>query len=99
MRLHAYLAQALPPRPVKAGPVVAQLPKISLGEDVEALGDVKGLTEVVNRLEEKGDERAADVKKALDDWGKVDVVDASFKGTSNISFPSHCCFAHVARSY
>ena len=78
MRLHAYLAQALPP--VEDERLrLTQLPSIQK-TDVNALGDAKKLDEVAQVLESKNDGRANDVKKALEKWGCIDVVDAAFKG-------------------
>jgi translocation protein SEC63 len=53
----------------------AQLPGVRLEEQREA-GDIG---EFVEALEEKGDGRVMDVKKALQGWGRLELVDASFK--------------------
>lgn len=75
MRLHAYLAQAL--LPGKEQLKFAQLPNIKLGERQDSTENVE---DFVGALEEKGDERVKDVKRALDSWGRLEVVDATFKG-------------------
>lgn len=79
MRLHGYLAQALPP--VESERLrLTQLPSIQK-TDVEKLTEAKSLTDLAEVLESKKDERASDVKKALDKWGAIEIVDAAFKGT------------------
>lgn len=85
MRLHAHLAQALLP----AGDVpgqerlrFAQLPGVASDEAaIRALaGDAERVEEVARILEERGDARAVDVKKAVRTWGRIELVDASFRG-------------------
>lgn len=78
MRLHAYLVQALVPG--DASLKYAQLPGIEPVEAKELLKEANALEELVDTLEEKKDERAAEVKKAVSHWGSLDLVDASFKG-------------------
>jgi translocation protein SEC63 len=80
MRLHAYLTQAL--LPGKEQLKFAQLPGVRLEEQREA-GDIG---EFVEALEEKGDGRVMDVKKALQGWGRLELVDASFKGWLDVEF-------------
>jgi translocation protein SEC63 len=75
MRLHAYITQAL--LPGKEQLKFAQLPGINLEEKP---GDVEDLAEFVKSLEERGDRRVEDVRKALRGWGRLELVDASFKG-------------------
>ncbi|KXN80902.1 Translocation protein sec63 [Leucoagaricus sp. SymC.cos] len=77
MRLHAYLAQALPPVDNQRMRLT-QLPSIQ-SKDVEALTDAKTLTDVAEALESKKDGRASDIKKALEKWGTIDIVDVAFK--------------------
>ncbi|KAF7775868.1 hypothetical protein Agabi119p4_4261 [Agaricus bisporus var. burnettii] len=77
MRLNAYFAQALPP--VEDERLrLTQLPFIQKA-DVETLGDAKNLTDVADILESKKDKRASVVRKALERWGAIDIVDAAFK--------------------
>lgn len=79
MRLNAYFAQALPP--VEDERLrLTQLPFIQKA-DVETLGDAKNLTDVADILESKKDKRASVVRKALERWGAIDIVDAAFKGS------------------
>ncbi|ETW84592.1 molecular chaperone, DnaJ superfamily [Heterobasidion irregulare TC 32-1] len=77
MHLHAYLAQALFPGNDKAKYV--QLPGIS-EDDVETLPEgVSTLEDYIQALEEKGDERLPDIKKAAARWGRLELVDARFQ--------------------
>ena len=77
MRLHAYLAQALTPGDVSAK--YAQLPGIE-PEEAKALSrQASAVDELIGALGEK-DGRVAEVKKAASRWGRLDLVDASFKG-------------------
>ncbi|EIN04311.1 hypothetical protein PUNSTDRAFT_108433 [Punctularia strigosozonata HHB-11173 SS5] len=83
MRLHAYLAQALPPTPSSVVTPktlkFAQLPKIEENEAKALAPTADGLEDFVTALEAKGDARAAEAKKAVEKWGKLDVVDIAFK--------------------
>ncbi len=84
MRLHAYLAQALTPG--DSSIKYAQLPGIQ-PEEAKALSRQAGaLDELVGALAEKKDERAAEVEKAASRWGRLDLVDASFKGMYTTEF-------------
>lgn len=78
MRLHAHLAQALPlashPQRLK------QLPGITDADATDAGSNDEGLDDFLHKLESKNDSRAADVKKALAAWGRVEIVDAAFRG-------------------
>lgn len=86
MRLHAYIAQALLPAPGTGSSRLrfAQLPGIK-SEEVQLGGglapEIKDLDEFVSALENLGDERVTDVKKAVARWPRLEVVDLSFKGT------------------
>lgn len=78
MRLQAHIVQALLPGPEKNRFV--QLPGIK-GEELPDLApNARDFADIVKSLEEKHDSRAIDVKKAVDYWGRLEVVDASFKG-------------------
>lgn len=81
MRLHAYLTQALLPGDDSLK--LAQLPGIKQSEARQLNRNVPALDAVPGSLAEKGDGRSEEVKKALSRWGKLDLVDASFKGTSS----------------
>ena len=80
MRLHAYLTQAL--LPGKAQLKFAQLPGVKLEEKQ---GEAESIAEFVEALEKKGDGRINDVKTALQGWGRLELVNASFKGRFDIS--------------
>ncbi|THH32152.1 hypothetical protein EUX98_g2021 [Antrodiella citrinella] len=77
MRLHSYIAQAL--NPGQSTLKYAQLPGISESESEEWIHKYPLLSDLVLSLEEKGDERAREVKKAASKWGKVDLVETSFQ--------------------
>lgn len=77
MRLHAYVAQALPPGEAQLR--LAQLPGFDPEEVVKQSAKSESLGDFVSTLEEKRDERVLEVKKAFEQWGKVQIVDAAFK--------------------
>lgn len=79
MRLHGYLTQALLPRasPGKRDRL-SQLPGIKTEEF--ATLKAADLAELVDELEAKSDGRVDDVKKAVDRWGRLELVDAAYKG-------------------
>lgn len=85
LRLQSYIAQALLP---STGSGVsrlrfAQLPGIRV-EEVELDGslarEAKDYPEFVKTLEDAGDSRGAEAKKAISKWGRLDIVDTYFKG-------------------
>ncbi|KAF8189741.1 Sec63 Brl domain-containing protein [Pholiota molesta] len=78
MRLHAAFTQALPPN-ASEHLRLTQLPGLSTEDLQEIAPKAKTLTDVLRSLEEKADPRANDVKKAIERWGRVDLVSASFK--------------------
>lgn len=63
----------------------SQLPDISLDE-VEKFKDVHGFDRLVQNLESSNDPRAGDVKKAVQNWGNVQIVDSAFKGSSSAMY-------------
>ncbi|KAA1465883.1 DnaJ-domain-containing protein [Dentipellis sp. KUC8613] len=76
MHLQAYLAQALSPDNENA--TYAQLPGISKN-DVKLLPTgVDGIDDFVHKLEGENDDRLPDVKKAVERWGRLEIVDKSF---------------------
>ena len=85
MRLHAYLAQAL--LPGKQQLKLAQLPNVKVGEETS----VDTVEEYVGTLEQKKDGRIDDVKRALDAWGRLELVEASFKGETSSQFVQETC--------
>ena len=80
MCLHAHLAQALLPGSDRLW--FAQLPGIK-GEEVGKLAPhARDLEDFVHALQEKADGRIGEVKKAVETWGRIELVDAVFKGMS-----------------
>ncbi|KAI0751955.1 DnaJ-domain-containing protein [Irpex lacteus] len=77
MRLHAFLTQALTPGDNSLR--LAQLPGVNPQEGRELLKNSNSLETVAGNLEKEGDSRASAVKKAVSKWGRIDLVDASFK--------------------
>lgn len=75
MRLHAYIMQAL--LPGKPLPQQAQLPGF---DDTVDAPEVKDFASFISRLEDEGDTRVSEARKALEGWSRLDVVDMSFKG-------------------
>ncbi|KAG1753320.1 translocation protein sec63 [Suillus lakei] len=74
MRLHAYVTQAL--LPGKTVVPQAQLP----GFDGDAYAsEGKDLASFISRLEDEGDIRITEARKAVEGWSRLDVVDMSFK--------------------
>ncbi|KIJ19749.1 hypothetical protein PAXINDRAFT_166003 [Paxillus involutus ATCC 200175] len=74
MRVHAYIAQALVPG--EAVLPQAQLPGFDAATSSSEKHD---LTAFVQALEESGDDRAAEARKALNNWESLEVVDIEFK--------------------
>lgn len=91
MRLHAYFAQALLPASGDGSSRLrfAQLPGIQ-PDEVQLSGDLateaEDYDEFVQALEEKSDSRLPDVKKAMNTWGRLDLVDLNYKGETLSSF-------------
>ncbi|KAJ7132074.1 translocation protein sec63 [Mycena epipterygia] len=75
MRLHAFFTQALPPAPAPRHQL-AQLPGVKLSEAPANNNDYAAFTRT---LEDQADGRVEDVRKALDRWGHVEIVDVSFR--------------------
>ncbi|PPQ95847.1 hypothetical protein CVT26_015977 [Gymnopilus dilepis] len=78
MRLYAYIAQALPLN-ASERLRLTQLPGLTKDDITEIAPKARGMEDLLHELEEKHDERLSDVKKAVEKWGKVDIVDATFK--------------------
>lgn len=79
MRLQAYLTQALPPTAADNQRFI-QLPGISHDEIHTIAPKAKNMSQFLRSLEEKDDPRVNDVKKVMEKWGRVEIVDAAFKG-------------------
>jgi len=75
MRFQAYLAQAVLPGTTEAQAKLAQVPGLEDGLELDA----EDIAEVAKALELKGDARTEEVKKVVSHWGRVEIVDASFK--------------------
>ncbi|KAJ7224482.1 Sec63 Brl domain-containing protein [Mycena pura] len=75
MRIHAFLTQALPPSPAPRKPL-AQLPGVKLDE-TQVNDD--NYVAFVRTLQEQEDSRVIDAQKALGRWGRVEIVDVSFR--------------------
>ena len=79
MRLQAYFVQALPPNAADIQRIT-QLPGIGC-DDVHTLAPkAKDMSGFLRSLEEKDDPRVNDVKKAIEKWGRIEIVEATFKG-------------------
>ena len=74
MHLHAHLTQAIIP----GGDKLVQFP--GMDDPSEDLPD--SLEGLIDRLEETGDQRVEAVKKAGEKWGKLEVIDACYKGVT-----------------
>jgi translocation protein SEC63 len=80
MRLHSSVAQALPPNASDRLRLM-QLPGID-SKIVETLPAKANMSDVLHSLEEKKDPRTDDVRKTLEKWGRVEIVEATFRGKS-----------------
>lgn len=79
MRLHAYLAQGV--LPGSPGARWAQLPGMKTS-DIRALpATSRDFADVISHLEEQKNVIAGDARKALERWGRIEIIDARFKGT------------------
>ncbi len=78
MRLYSLVAQALPPT-ASDRLRLTQLPGIG-EQDVATLTPKANMKDLLCVLEEKKDPRAGDVKEALQKWGHVEIVEATFRG-------------------
>ncbi|KAF8495211.1 Sec63 Brl domain-containing protein [Russula emetica] len=78
MRLHAYLAQGILPR--SPGARWAQLPGLK-NDEIRALPPLSlDFKDVITALEEqKKNSLAADARKTLERWGRIEIVDAKFR--------------------
>jgi len=80
MRLHAYLSQAI--LPGSPGARWAQLPGLK-NEEIRAFPPVsRDFMDIITVLE--GQEKialASDARKTMESWGRIEIVDARFRGT------------------
>ena len=85
VQLSAHLTQAVPPPPKtikesdKDWLKFSQLPDIDLDE-IDKFKDVHGFDGLIQNLESSNDPRAGDVKKAVQNWGNVQIVGSTFRG-------------------
>ncbi|KAF8655190.1 hypothetical protein AX16_003222 [Volvariella volvacea WC 439] len=77
MRLHASLVQALLPGHDRLR--LTQLPGIKADELETLAPKTSDIPDLVQALEDKKDGRLTDVKKAAQRWGRLELVEASFK--------------------
>jgi len=77
LRMHAYLAQAIPPG--RHPMLFAQLPGVQEEEAQKLTESVETIEELVDTLQHDGDDRVQDVKRAAENWGKLDLLHADFK--------------------
>jgi translocation protein SEC63 len=79
MRLHAYFAQGI--LPGVPGARWAQLPGLKNGE-IRAFPQVsRDFMDIITVLEEQQKTAlAADARKTLESWGRIEIVDAKFRG-------------------
>ncbi|KAF7370828.1 J domain-containing protein [Mycena sanguinolenta] len=75
MRLNAFFTQALPPATVPKHQL-AQLPSV---KPSEVSANDNNYAAYADTLEGQSDGRVADVRKALNHWGRVEIVDVSFR--------------------
>ncbi|SRR6266702_1142955 len=88
MRLHAYLAQGI--LPGSPGARWAQLPGMKRG-DIRALpATSRDFADVIAHLEEQKNVLAEDARKAVQRWGRIEVVDATFKGMLQYIYSDKC---------
>ena len=85
MRLQAYFAQALSPTDGD-NQRFTQLPGISHDEIGTIAPKARNMPDFLRFLEENDDPRVNDVKKVMEKWGRVEIVDAAFKGLPNLRF-------------
>jgi translocation protein SEC63 len=83
MRLHAYLAQGI--LPGSPGARWAQLPGLK-NDEIRALPPLsRDFKDVITALEEqKKNSLAADARKTLERWGRIEIVNAEFRGTFSV---------------
>ena len=83
MRLHAHLVQAVSPTlPSSEATIFSQLPNVS-ENDVKSVLEEIGKPDVktfIEHLQKISDERAKEAAKAAESWGKLELVEATFKG-------------------
>jgi translocation protein SEC63 len=85
LRLQACLTQAVAPDDALAR--LVQLPGLD-ADSLRALAPVpRDISDVARALADRQDARVADVRKAVNHWGRVELVDASFRGVFIFAVP------------
>jgi hypothetical protein len=56
-------------------------------DEVDKFKDVHGFDRLIENLENSNDPRAGDIKKAVQNWGKVQIVGSVFRGLSSGTDP------------
>jgi translocation protein SEC63 len=81
MRLHAYFVQGI--LPGSPGGRWAQLPGLK-NEEIRAFPPIsRDFMDIITVLEEQQKSAlAADARKTLESWGRIEIVDAMFRGMS-----------------
>ena len=78
MRLHAYLAQGI--LPGSPGARWAQLPGLKNDEICSLPVSSRDFAEIIAVLEQQKSPHASDARKAVEHWGRIEIVDVAFKG-------------------
>jgi translocation protein SEC63 len=78
MRLHAYLAQGV--LPGSPGARWAQLPGLKKDEVRALPRSSRDFSDVIAVLEQQKNAFAAEARKTVETWGRVEIVDARFRG-------------------
>ena len=85
MRLHAHLVQAVSPSLASSeATIFSQLPNVN-EDDVKTVLKEVGTPDVksfIEHLKKISNERAKEAAKAAESWGKLELVESSFKGES-----------------
>jgi translocation protein SEC63 len=80
MRLYSSFAQAVPPN-ASDKLRLTQLPGVD-PKNLASLPAKANMSDILHSLEEKKDPRTDDVRKTLEKWGRVEIIEASFRGKS-----------------
>ena len=70
-----------------------QLPGID-SKNLETLPAKANMSDVLHSLEQKNDSRSEDVRKTLEKWGRVEIVEATFRGKSFVNNIKMCHIYH-----
>jgi len=92
MRLYSSFVQALPPN-ASDRLRLTQLPGID-SKNLETLLAKANMSNVLYTLEQKKDPRTDDVRQTLEKWGRVEIIEATFRGKSFTNNPNMCQIYH-----